>query len=71
MSNGKEEEHLVKLTKNPEDAPWWAKDVAAVLQPQTRRLLEEYAGIPPDQQIDRIEKAVRSFESNSHQPNSL
>ena len=59
MSNEKEE-NSVKLTTKVEDAPWWAKDIEAVLQPETRQLLEEYAGIPADQQIDHIERTVRS-----------
>jgi hypothetical protein len=59
MSHAKEE-NLNTFTTKVEDAPWYAKDVGAVLQPETRQMLKEYAGIPPDQQVDRIKLTVIS-----------
>lgn len=58
MSNN-DEMHEVKMTDDITNAPWWVKDVAAALRPQTRQMLEEYAGIPQDQQIEHIEGIVR------------
>lgn len=41
------------------DSPWWAKDVEAVVRPETRKMLEEYAGVPPEKTIQHIEETVR------------
>ena len=54
----------VKLTDNIAESPWWAKDVEAVLQPETFRMLQDYAGIPSDQQLDHIERTA-SLRSDS------
>lgn len=40
------------------DAPWYAKDIGAVLQPLSRKMLQDYAGVPPGQLEQHIESSV-------------
>jgi len=56
MENRKEDEH-VHMTTKVEDSPWYVRDIASILQPQTREMLQSYAGISPDDLVSHIEAA--------------
>ncbi len=53
-----QDQFTLNFSGKPEDSPWWAGDVSAVLKPLARQMLQDYAGIPPEQVIDHIEKTV-------------
>lgn len=59
MLDVKDKPYTVDNLKEAEETPWWAKDIAAVLQPQSREMLETYAGVSANQVIDHIAKYVR------------
>ena len=56
--NEDEEPFSLNLSGKLEDSPWWAKDISAVLKPLATQMLQEYAGILPDQLVEHIEKTV-------------
>ena len=58
MSDHKEP-YTIQISRDPNKSPWWQHDVASVLQPQSREMLETYAGVPADKVIDHIEHYVR------------
>jgi hypothetical protein len=63
MSNN-QDQLAFSVTNNVTESPRWAKDIEAVLQPETRQMLQYYAGTPSDQQVDHIERTP-SYPSHS------
>ena len=59
--NEDEEQFSLNLSGKLEDSPWWVKDISAVLKPLARQMLQDYAGILPDQLVEHIEKTVRAL----------
>ncbi|KAK4493743.1 hypothetical protein PRZ48_014928 [Zasmidium cellare] len=53
----KEPDFVFPVSKNPEDAVYFYKDVDAALQPQSREMLLKYTGVPSDQLISHIKEA--------------
>ncbi|EMC98103.1 hypothetical protein BAUCODRAFT_32104 [Baudoinia panamericana UAMH 10762] len=42
------------MTDIPQDAPWYTSDIDSIIQPQSRRMLQEYAGIASDRIVEHI-----------------
>ncbi|KAI9665928.1 MAG: hypothetical protein M1821_003863 [Bathelium mastoideum] len=61
------EPRYAQSDKKKTDYPWWVEDIDKHLVPQTRKLLEEYSGIPPAQQPEHVHQirdqawAIRSY----------
>lgn len=52
-------------TSDPAKAPWYQHDIESVLQPRTREMLTQYAGVSPEKLVEHIKLAVRHSESES------
>ncbi|KAK5169390.1 uncharacterized protein LTR77_005365 [Saxophila tyrrhenica] len=55
MEQDTQNDNPLDMTTRAKDSPWYAHDVAAVLQPQTRSMLQTHANILPDDIIAHIE----------------
>lgn len=60
-SEKQDESFVLRRSTNPEETPYWQPDVAKVLQPGTRTMLERYSNISPD----KVEAHVREIQERS------
>lgn len=60
-SEKKDDVFILRRSTNPDETPYWQSDVAKVLQPRTRTMLETYSNIPPD----KVEARVREIQKRS------